>query len=227
MDAVTRTTIAACLVFFCSGCTTSEPMREANAFETSYNTIAVTRRDPSLCYRIAPDAYIGAGNDPRGLQIEYVRSRCLYEVAAFRRDPTLCDEVRSLSTFFLDGSLINAEACRAAATTSPAPSYGIGGGQVELFVRLLGYLDSDASASLDEIVESYNAKVRTGEFGQRMKRLPDFSQGDAVARAQIDELAPHCWVGSKDRLCKILECAVTRDRQERARCYTNLDPPTF
>lgn len=202
-------------------------MRRANAFETSYNSIAVTRRDPNLCYRIAPDAYSGAGNDPRGLQISYVRSRCLFEVAAFRRDPELCKDVRTLSTAFLDGSSINAEACRTAATTPPAPSYGIGGTQVELFVRLLGYLESDASAPLEEIVELYNANVRTGEFRQRMKRLPDFNQGDEVARAQIGALAPHCGFSSDDRLCKLIECAVTRDRRKRAECYTSLNPPTF
>ena len=200
-------------------------MRPANEFEYGYKAVAVTRRDPALCFKIAPDAYAAASNNPRGFQIHYVRSYCFHRVAMFRRDPALCDEVRPLSTGFLDGSAINAEACRAHATTTPAPKYGSGGGKRELFLRLLGYIEPSFSGSYVEISDLYEQEVRSGGFGKRAERLPDFSQGDDLAREQLSELAPACDSPNGSRLCRLLECALMRDGDQRAECIGRLQRP--
>jgi hypothetical protein len=202
-------------------CDGLDPDRAANVFEIGYSAIARERRDAALCYKIAPGAYSMAGFNPPGYQVAFLRSECLSGVAYMRHDPSLCDDVQSISTSTLDGSATTAEACRAAAM-STGSRYSAGSPDEELFLRVLGYVGPSDPPSVDAdlwYVDLYLNVVRTAEFGQRAERLPDFSQGDETARSQAYHLISRCQGGtSKDRVCELIECALIRNSKERYDC---------
>jgi hypothetical protein len=195
------------------GCAELDPDRRANTFEFGYVNIAENRRDPALCYRIAPDAHIMTALATRGSQVSLVRSDCFYTVALKRRDPALCDEVRPINTWLLDGSANNPEACRAAVQSTMGKRREadlLPPQDLDLFLRILGYsdlVDNRPEPSYD----TYLKVVKTPEFGRRTERLPDFSRGDDEARRQLDALLPQCHGGIADWLCQAVESALTRN----------------
>ncbi len=209
-----------------TGCLDLE--RRGNEFEFGYVWIAQELRDPALCYKIAPDAHSAAALNPRGRQLSLLRSECFFGVAESRHDPKLCDEVRSLSTFWLDGSSISPEACRAAAQTPGRPDL-VSPTSVELFLRLLGSPVPDTDNPLGpRFIEEYLGIRRTMDFRERTKRLPDFSRGDAVARQDLLALVPQCRDDrSTGRLCRLITCAVVRGSRAQSACDSNLQPPVY
>ena len=214
---------AALLLLVSSACSASDVGRPANSLELSYVSIAIDRSDAALCNKIAPDAYKSGAMNPRGLQIVLARSKCFFEVAARRQEPALCEHVRPISTPFLDGSSVTAEACRAAANSAAPPRYFIDyGGRDEPVLRLLGYMGTDEVLSIDEVLHLYSASVTTPEFGQRAARLPDFSQGDLSAERELLELAPNCTNGASGRHCEVLRCALLREGIFE--CFRRIDP---
>ena len=198
------------------------PGRRANTFEFGYKAIATNQREPDLCYKIAPDSYLAAPMNPRGVQLEYLRSSCFYAVAIRRRDPDLCDEVRPLNTFFLDGSSFNPERCRHLAENGPWPTWTVGGQQTELFATVLGYLHPSENNSDSEIVRIFSAAVRTAEFRQRAKQLPDFSKDDEAVRQQLLTLMPQCNGDNDERACLLLKCALLRAPDPHSECLNRL-----
>lgn len=198
------------------------PGRPQNNLEITYAAIAVNLRDPSLCYKIAPDSYRKASMNSAGEQIVLTRSNCFYQVAILRGDTSLCDEVRTVSTPFLDGSAVSPETCRANAARTPTPRYTISGVQCELVTMLLGDLPPVGAAPEHILNERYYRALGSTTFLQRAARLPDLSQGDAEIKRQLNELAPQCTTASTDRLCQLLDCALRRDGI--GECYQGIRP---
>ena len=101
--------------------------REQNEQEATYLIIARGTGLPQFCSRIYPGATHGLGFNPAGFQTYYTRSRCYFDVAVKIGDVHLCDQVRTHSTVFLDGSGISRSECLKA-VAGRKPVGGGGGG---------------------------------------------------------------------------------------------------
>jgi hypothetical protein len=179
--------------------------------------------EPDFCYRIAPDSYVEYPMNPRGSQIVYLRSDCLLYVAVRRQDPTLCGEVKPAKAPFFDGSFYTAENCRKLAEEGTNDRSQVVGGKMELFMRMLGYVEPDGHLAVHDYVPHYIKEIKTVEFQRRAKQLPNFSEGDAAARQQLLALAPQCDTPSSTvRLCQLAECAMQRDIAAKNECVERL-----
>ena len=100
-------------VCFLSACSSGTAIdgRAPNQFEIAYHDFALKLEDSSFCYKIYTKAYSAAGFNPKGYQISYKRSSCLYDLALKTKNPYFCNDVVSLSTALLDGSKISKENC--------------------------------------------------------------------------------------------------------------------
>lgn len=214
------------VVLLAAGCfARTDDSAHANVFEASYAAMAVNHRDARFCNLIWADAVVRAGGNPPGSQIYYQRAACFQRLAAFTGDETNCDEVRTLNMLFLDGGSFSEKNCRRLARSSPRPRHTVGGVQEELFLRLFGVIDSDAPATTDAVVKQYRQFESDGGLFRAFSRLPDFSESQEVALEQIRRLAPQCYSGANDRLCKLLSCATLRDDRNQAACLHSLSPP--
>ena len=189
-----------------------------NAFEAAYEYLAITLDAPELCERISPDTVehgpIFGNSDMR---IRYLQSMCFFNMAAKRRDPSLCKRVRTISTFWRDGSGVTADTCRGAIAKGPwGGNYGTG-----MVLGVMGYPDEE----IRKVYPDHPAPDRSYKFMSdftyssarlkvlkaRLDRLPDFSRGDAEAIRQLHAAVPRCASRRAESFeCRRLRCALTR-----------------
>lgn len=86
--------------------------RKANDFEYAYRAFAYNLEEASICNKIFSGAVTpGAGFSPKGYQIAYMRSECLFQLAQKTQNPFFCNDVKPKNTFFLNGSLYSKDNC--------------------------------------------------------------------------------------------------------------------
>lgn len=181
-----------------SACTwVGSPQRAQNIQEAAYYDISIDTGTPDLCRKIYPQATHGLGANPRGWQIYYTRSRCLFDVAVLTRDARLCDEVRSLSTLFLDGSKISKEECLESIDGSNDVR-GLHPGanlfDAQRILTQMGYtpdmIRPEQLAAADTVemwMKFYASVAATPEFRARFDRLPDYS----TVRGNVASISCH------------------------------------
>jgi hypothetical protein len=167
---------------------TKSPTRDANKYELSYQTIASNTGNPTLCYKISPNALDnGAPWSPRGIQISYTRSDCFLKTALNSKNSSLCSEVKPISTLILDGSDYNPEECRRMVATNGNTTWGagyFGPDGPRWLLEELGYTDDMIPVSMKENwrynstqywFDYYSEINNSSEFQEKTKSLPDFS----------------------------------------------------
>jgi peroxiredoxin len=178
----------------------AEARRPQNQHEVIYYFIAKEIGAPELCARISPLAEHGLGLNPPGYQIYYTRSHCYLDVAVRTGNAKLCDEVRSLSTPFVDGSKISrAECLKSVGHPEQLINAGPGANffDAKPILTQMGYTQEMIPA---QIVRSnpdeafmwhafYKSIATTPDFRHRLGRLPDFSQ--VAGRVSTLTCGPH------------------------------------
>jgi hypothetical protein len=153
--------------------------REPNDLEWAYYGVSFDSKSPELCYKISPEAVGSAMFSSPGNQIYYWRSQCLFYLAITTGDKSLCNEVKSVSTPYLDGSNISRDNCIASVGNPNAFAYGASF-NAEKFIKALGYKDEAIPAKYKKDVIDYNdfyLDIRhSADFQRRFIKLPDFSQ---------------------------------------------------
>ena len=198
-----------------------------NVFESAYEYLAITLDAPELCDKISPDTVehgpIFGNSDMR---IRYLQSMCFFNMAAKRRDPSLCRRVRTISTFWRDGSGVTEDACRGAIAKGPwGGNYGTG-----VVLGVMGYPDEEIRKAYpdhpapDRSYEFMNDNARLKELKAHLDRLPDFSRGDTAAKRQLDAAVPRCAKKSADSYeCRRLRCALVRKQAGDLGCERELE----
>ena len=203
-----------------------------NAFEDGYYYLALQLGAPALCDKISPDTVehgpIFGNSDMR---IRYLQSMCFYSLAGHLRDASLCGRVRTISTFFRNGSGISEDTCRGrvrAGQFSTGGYYATG-----LLLGVMGYTDDDIRKVFPDHPErdeswrllsdmSWGARKR--ELTARLPRLPDFSKGDAAARRDLYTTVPWCAPrNSKSYECRRLRCGLVRAQSGDRGCERELE----
>ena len=182
-----RLTLVLLSLHLATGPALAETRRQANQHEFIYSDIAKEIGAPEMCAKIYPLAEHGLGNNPRGYQIYYVRSRCYCDVAVKTGNAKLCEEVRSLSTLFVDGSKISREECLKTMghpeelfNASPGANFF----DARPILTQMGYTKEMIPAS---IIRSnpdegfmwhafYTSLATTPDFRARLGRLTDYSR---------------------------------------------------
>ncbi|MEK6563663.1 MAG: hypothetical protein AABZ65_01385 [Candidatus Omnitrophota bacterium] len=154
--------------------------RDANELEWSYMGIALDMKSPAMCYRISPRATMGGGFASPGDQIEYARSSCFYALATELKNKELCNEVKSISTPYLDGSAISKDSCIQDIDNNSSRGEGAVS-DAESLLRKMGYVEADIPGKYRkngfvDYFSFYLDIVRTEDFKQRLNILPDFSK---------------------------------------------------
>ena len=177
----------------CAGIVLAAKTHAPNVFEAAYEYLAIHLDAPELCDKMSPDTVEHGpifGN--ADMRIRYLQSMCFFNMAAKRRDPSLCRRVRTISTFWRDGSGVTEDACRGAIAKGAAGgNYGTG-----MVLGVMGYPDDVIRTKYPEHPgpdRSYDflsgmtwgTTARTAELRSRLQRLPDFSLGDAAAIRQL------------------------------------------
>ena len=127
-----------------------------------------------ICEKISPRAYTTAGFSPPGYQIRYWRSDCFYSVAVKTKNIDLCDKVKTISTWFLDGSKTSKNGCveeiqagRRWNVGSPAPL------EVEL-AKLMNEIGYDDKRLLESKYKENPYLTPIYKFYTRIRQVPDF-----------------------------------------------------
>lgn len=188
-----------------------------NVFESGYEYLALFLDAPQLCDRISPQTVehgpIFGNSDMR---VRYLQSMCFYNLALQRPDLSLCQRVRTISTFLRDGSGISEAKCRERVADGPrrmGGNYGTG-----MLLAVMGYPDDEIRKVYpdhpvpDRSFEFELQAVSRDELRERIERLPDFSRGDAEAIRQLYAAMPSC----ASRNAKSFECRRLRCGLERA-----------
>lgn len=164
--------------------------RRPNELEWCYYDITLQTESPELCYKISPKAVYTAALGLSGRQIFYWRSQCFFDAAELTGDLRLCDEVKTISTFLLNGSSISKRKC--IANASAPDNFGMRGAScnVELLLKTMGYNEKNISERFikDGYVDYsgfYLENLRTEDFKTRYALLPDFS-GDTGYSEQVN-----------------------------------------
>lgn len=167
--------------------------RGPNDLEWCYIDIALNTKSPELCYKISPKAVYTAGFSPRGHQIYYWRSLCFMDVAVKTGDVKLCEEVRTISTLFLNGSKTSKKECIACASGASSRCWTSDGYacHTKLLLEKMGYKESDIPERFEKYedtefnimmgyIDFYNNILIRGlniqDFKSRYSLLPDFSK---------------------------------------------------
>lgn len=196
-----------------------------NNLEVAYEAMAVETGSPELCSKISPNAVVSAGFGGAGSQIYYLRSNCLFYVAAKNRDKTLCKDVVEKKDFFLNGSMVSKEGCEKNIQTSNSvgnvPMFAF---EPDLVLSLLGYSDRAKITFFNSTVsralfDLYLDLVKNSlSFRKKLLTLPNFSSSDAEAINQLRLLAPQCFPNNREtHLCCLVHEAVRRDGRSQ-RC---------
>lgn len=186
--------------------------REPNELEWCYNDIVLQTKSPELCYKISPKAVYTVIFSTDGHQIYYWRSQCFSDVVGLIGDVKLCDEVRTISTQFLNGSSISKEKCM---TNVSNPDKFIPSGyscNAELLLKTMGY---DEKSITERFIKNgyadyfgfYLESLNTEDFKNRYALLPDFSK-DTGDSEQVNIKK------EQDN------CANINDSFDRNECYT-------
>lgn len=155
--------------------------RDINELEWAYIGIAKDMRSPEMCYRISPKATYGAGFAPAGHQMQYARSICFSLLAYELKNKNLCDEVKSISTPYADGSALSKYSCIRAIDNNDHFADYAWGFDTEKLLKKIGYSETDIpdlyrkNGSIDYF-SFYLYIINTEDFQQRLKSLPDFSK---------------------------------------------------
>lgn len=116
--------------------------READSLERQYRFLAGYIGSEKPCFLIHPESLVISPYNADGTRVWFVRSSCFAAVADYTGDETLCQYVRSVSTFLYSGDRLNAEFCRELAA-SPL-GYGTSGSlNVQKIVALAGHSYND------------------------------------------------------------------------------------
>lgn len=116
--------------------------READSLERQYLFLASHLGSEKPCFLIHPESLAVAPFNPAGTRASFLRSTCFSHVADYAGNETLCQHVRSVSTFLYSGDRLNAERCREAAS-SPSHVRMSGSLDVSKIVALAGHSYSD------------------------------------------------------------------------------------
>ena len=154
--------------------------RMNNESEWNYYALAVDLKSPEMCYKISPRATYIAGFSPTGHQVYYLRSECLSDVARITGNKSLCEEVKSISTPYLDGSLISKNNCIKSIEEGRNSNFAVGF-DIEKFLLDLGYTEQNIPETYRkegtiDYVGFYYAILNTEDFQRKLKALPDFSK---------------------------------------------------
>jgi hypothetical protein len=190
-----------------------------NVFETGYFFFALNLNAPQLCDKISPETVehgpIFGNSDMR---IRYLQSVCFYDLAPQIQDISLCDRVRTISTWLRDGSGISRDACRG--RVRQGKSLMSGNYATGLLLGVMGFDD----AAIRKVYPDHPTPDRSYDFMSDLTfrrkpvdltwylaRLPDFSRGDAQAIKQLYAAVPRC-ADRRDKSyeCRRLRCALVR-----------------
>ncbi len=171
--------------------------RQANELEFAYSYFASDMKMPEICEKIAPDAYLAAALNPRGLQISYTRSDCYFHLALATRDKSHCSKVAPKPDLLLDGSNETREDCER--EVASGAGLNSGGGDPDLLLRSMGYLDEQLSRGEEADrcffypgMDDYHFLGRIPpEFRERVRFLPDFSAGPSDLEALLAAAREH------------------------------------
>ena len=182
-----------CIFFFFKNGAAAEVIKErqANENEWDYEAIATTMNYPKLCYKIYQRAITnGAPWSPKGFQISYLRSQCLFDIAKNLNDPALCtDDIKPYSTFSFDGSRITKAECLLKVNeTISEHSHPVTNGSFRHPKEVLQSMGYTKEMIPKDIIENeqgvefgywydYFLQIRgTKEFQTKLDALPNFTQ---------------------------------------------------
>jgi len=212
-----RTTLQTAVLVACAGGILLAKTRDPTIFELAYADLAVYLHAPELCEKIGRDTVEhGPIFGERTMRIRYVESECYYDMALNHRNLAYCERVRTISTFWRDGSGMSAEACRSAVASGPHHYGGLYA--VGLLLNAMGFSDDDINTAMRDrpesmrVYEFMTGSSHSNDIRARLARLPDFSRGDAEARRQLFATLPHC----ASRFSRSFECRRARCALERA-----------
>jgi len=121
--------------------------READSIERQFLYLASFLDSAKPCYLIHPQSMSIVPFNSDGTKVSFVRSSCFRNVAVNTGDETLCQQVRSVSTFLYSGDKLNAASCRE--ITSTAGGVRMGNNLIiQEIVALAGYTESDIDTFL-------------------------------------------------------------------------------
>ena len=121
--------------------------READDIERQFLYLATYLDSAKPCFLIHPESLSIAPFNADGTKVSFVRSTCFSNVAAHTGDETLCQHVRSVSTFLYSGDKLDAARCRQSASTASGVRMG-NSLNIQEIVALAGYSESDIDTYL-------------------------------------------------------------------------------
>ena len=74
--------------------------------------MAIKLESSDVCYKIYSKSYETSAFSPKGYQISYLQSECLFNLAVKTKNNYFCNDIQTLSTSTLDGSKISKENCK-------------------------------------------------------------------------------------------------------------------
>lgn len=181
------------LLFAQSGLTID--LRPPSARDVFFKKVAQDFNAGHLCEKISPRAHTTAGFTTRGYQISYWRSGCFYSVAVKTKNIELCGKVKTISTWFLDGSKISTNGCveeiqagRRWNVASPVPPEA----ELAKLMNEIGYDDKRLMESkykqnpyLTPVYKFYSRVRQAPEFSAKVEALPSYT--DTTTDGKIRE----------------------------------------
>lgn len=165
----------------------SSSHRDNNKYDVLYENIALDHNRPDFCERISPLAHSGGGLNRSGEKVALSRSLCFQKLAFNEMNASYCDKVSPINTWFLNGSKVNPEECRATILKLSGNSYYAGQTIREDYIRELlqemnfdYVIDPDYQKNLSEygeyaLWEYWEEISKTDEFVKKAMDLPSLN----------------------------------------------------
>jgi len=178
--------------------------RTVDSLERQFSYLASAIDSSKPCFLIHPRSISVAPFSSDGTKVSFARSRCFKYVATHTGDESLCQHVRSVSTFLYSGEKLNASHCRELAAHGSHVRWPSGGLDVQEIVSLAGFalIDIDrffvASEVYSSMAEAAQQRVENSagywnevrfnflhsrEFFDRIDQMPGFA--DSRDRANM------------------------------------------